>query len=95
MNTKQRHAWEDLVQQCKAQCTRQPYSRISVASQTRSDAIVTAGALVVLVTPELPVLLEYLANSADANRALGTAQATYTARALAAKIREALDDSQA
>ena len=47
--------------------------------------------LAALVTPELAGLLERLASIIDSRRGPGTAQTTYTARALAARIREVLE----
>ena len=94
MNTKQRAAWEDLVQQCKAQCARPFYSSINVASHVRSDAIVAADNLVELVTPGLADLLVALATALDKYRPLGFSQIAYSARAHAARIREALEATE-
>ena len=88
MNTKQMDAWKDLVQQCETQCAKPFYSSINVASKVRSDAIVAAGALVELVTPELPELLEQLARYANCYNAPVSA---WDARTLAASIRKALE----
>lgn len=98
MNTKQRDTWQRLVQQCEAQCTQPYYSSINVASKIRSEAIVAAGVLVKLVTPELAELLEYLAEGIDclapAEAGVSTPTKTDNARARAARIREALETSK-
>jgi len=84
MNTKQQDAWRDLVRQCKIQCTEPFYSSINVASRIRSEAIVAAGELVELVTPELAEMLEVLANATENDEIY----------ALAARIREALEEAE-
>ena len=61
------------------------YSSINVASWVRSDAIIAAGALVELVTPELAALLERLGTAWTAK----LSDKAY-ALTLAARIREAL-----
>jgi len=91
MNTKQRDTWWELVHQCEIQCAKPYYSSINVASAVRSEAIVAAGTLVELVTPELAELLEHLATYADLGYAPGfTPPSPKHARATATLIREAL-----
>ena len=95
MNNKQLSMWIEIVQQCKSRA----YSRINVASNVRSDAILAVDALVELVTPELAALLERLADYArraakaakgspdDVDEAYNDEEITHD---LAARIREAL-----
>jgi len=104
MNTKQRNTWWELVHQCEIQCTRQPYNSINVASYTRSSAIVAAGDLVEIITPELAELLERLSiwitadawtRHTDLKQVLAGLEADCTqARALAARIHEALEATE-
>ncbi len=94
MNIKQQKAWRELVCQCETQCARRPYSSINVASQIRSDAIVAAGALTALVTEETASLLERLGKRYDWSETSQLRTDCKEAHALAAQIREALDDNK-
>ena len=80
--------WKEIVQQCQSRS----FGSINVASKVRSDAIIAADELVGLVTPELAALLERLGNDAeDKPYRYRAVLDTETARALAARIREALE----
>ena len=87
MNTKQLWTWKKVVQQCRSHS----YSSINVASKVRSDAIVAADKLVELVTPELVVLLECMAGLV---RSTPSVRQQRVAHALAARIREALEENK-
>lgn len=99
MNAKQMGTWKEIVRQCKSRL----FGSINVASNVRGDAILAADALVELVTPELMELLERLADYArraakaakgspdDVDEAYNDEEIT---RALAARIKEALEDTR-